>query len=104
MAMGSINVPDDESIGSEMKTKGQLSLFARQKGKPLPGQSVCAGQMLLSNSAPNIPSESNEIVIFSFFSVKRDPNLPYPAESQEDKIKQMVFTMTMQISFTIARI
>ena len=48
MAMGSINVPDDESIGNETKNKGQLSLFARQKGKPLPGQSVCAGQTLLS--------------------------------------------------------
>lgn len=67
MAMGSVNVPDDESIGNEMKNKGQLSLFARQKGKPLPGQSVCAGQTLLSNSAPNIPSESNEIVFSASF-------------------------------------
>lgn len=67
MAMGSINVPDDESIGTEMKNKGQLSLFARQKGKPLPGQSVCAGQTLLSNSATNIPSESNEIVFSASF-------------------------------------
>lgn len=67
MTMGSINILDDEKIGSEMKNEGQLSLFARQKGQPLSGQSVCAGEALLSNSAPNIPSESNRIIFSASF-------------------------------------
>ena len=86
MAMGSINVPDDESIGNETKNKGQLSLFARQKGKPLPGQSVCAGQTFCQTLLP-IFLLSQLKLYFQLLSVKWDQYLPYPAEFQEDKIR-----------------
>lgn len=61
MTVGSINILDDEKIESKMKTKSQL--FARQNSQPSPSeQSVYAGEALLSNSAPNIPSYANGIM------------------------------------------
>lgn len=60
--MGSINVLYTETIKSEIKNESRFPLFARQNGQPVLWANACAGEELLSNSAPSLSFELNGII------------------------------------------